>query len=110
MAIVTHHSLDQLQTEVNRILNSKGAKSQMWHSGGGIFGVFIDCPNGDNFFTTLDSDSGGYHSVVLDWNDSDGEVIAGVYLDSRPWGHPKFQVSSAQEIADDIYRLVSRVR
>jgi hypothetical protein len=54
---------------------AEGINGQVWHSGGGIFGILVECdeerPDGKYLF--------GFADDVLGWdlNDSDGDFLGG---------------------------------
>lgn len=109
-------TVDELRREVETLLNSDqnlpNYSAQGWHSGGGTFGTLITTPAGSELFYTLECDGDRAQWTGIDLMDSDGELIANVEVQVRPYGHHHFDQpgGTPEQFAMEITRLLKVLR
>lgn len=102
--------LDAFQAEVADRLNERGLTAEIFHSGGGIWGVRVELGNSE-LFSTCAADS-EYDWTGWDLSGSDGEYIAHIKGEARPHGS-KYRGTNPPNpitVADDLVRILDTLR
>lgn len=111
MAHTTIDHLRDLCTQVIELLTARGIHAEYWHSGGGIFGIRIESSTGHSeLFTSLDSDNGAFAWTACDWTTRNGDLIANLDVQVRPYGGTYGPVGTPAEFADAFELLVGALR
>lgn len=103
--------LEFFQRDVVTALRSRGYVTAEWyHSGGGIMGVWV-ARRRTHLFGTLEQDGDRLHWTGFDMSDEEGNLIACVEIQVRPFGTPdEANAPTVDAMVSGIVRLLEVLR